>query len=157
MLGNRLLIIIALAWILLIYSMNSKPVEQLTTPNVSPAEEASIFPWLTDFTYVMDAPDYAKQFANKTTEKNYTFYNTSYDIAGTEVGALVVKVNVKSKPINEQETKIDFLVKAKHVYAKSDSFNIKKKKAEIRGYSILDSNVEKLSIYIPWAEILKNM
>lgn len=140
---------------LLIYNISPDSILRPTTPSIT--AEADLFPWLTEFTYQIDAPKDAKELANKTTEKDYTLYKVSYELLGTKVGAAVVKVYVKSKPTSEHETHIDFKIKAKHVYAKSDSFDIKKRRAEASGYSMLNSNTEKLSIHIPWAEILKNM
>ncbi len=119
--------------------------------------EAGLFPWLEEFTYETDAPNEAKELANKTVEKRYTLYNHHYELLDTKIGAVVVKLHVKSKPLNEHETKIDFTAKAKYVYAKNGSFDIKKEKAQVSGYSILNSKTGKLSMHIPWAELLKNM
>jgi len=155
LLGNRLVVLIALALTLLTYNIGLNSIER-STPNVTVAE-ANILPWLTEFTYEIDAPEYAKELSNKVTEKYYRLYNASYNVPTAEVGALLVQVHVMSKPLNEHETKIDFKAKAKHVYAKGDYIDVKKKRAEVSGYSILNSNTQKLFIHIPWAEILKNM
>ena len=129
---------------------------QSTAPNIT-LNEASTFSWLTEFTYETDAPVQVKELSNKTAEKYYRLYYVHYEVAGTKIGAGLVIIYVKSKPINDQETKIDFNARAKYVYAKSDSFDIKKKKADMNGHSVLNSKTDKLSIRIPWAEIFKNM
>lgn len=140
---------------LLISNIAANPLQRFITSNVT--AEAALFPSLEEFTYEMDAPDDVKELTNKTTEKQYTLYKPSYELLNTKVGAAVVKLFLKSKPISEEETRITFTVKAKHVYAKNDHFNIKKERAKVDGYSILNSKTEKLSIHIPWAELFKNM
>lgn len=156
LLASRLLIVIPLATMLLIYNIAPNALTESMSAKVTFAE-ANLFQWFTEFTYEVDAPDYAKELASKTTEKHYKLYKVSYEISGTKVSAVLVKVHVKSKPINDEETKIDFTAKAKHVYAKNDHFNIKKERAQVSGYSVLNSKTEKLSIHVPWAEILKNI
>ncbi len=151
--SGRLLIVIVVVSMLLIYHIAPNSLSH--SPKV--AVQADLFPWLTDFTYQIDAPKDAKQLANKTAEKYYTLYRINYELLGTKVGAVIVKIHLKSKPMNGQETQIDFTVKAKHVYAKNERFNMKKEKAEVNGSSTLNSKTDKLSILIPWAEIFKNM
>jgi len=154
--GNRFVIVIILALLLSIYNTAPNSPIQSITPRFIEAE-ANLFPWFSEFVYEIDAPDYVKELADKTSEKHYRLYKAYYEVAGTKIGALLVKLHVTSKQINEHEIKIDFNVKAKHAYAKNDHFDIKKKSAEVSGYSILNLETEKLSIHVPWAEILKNM
>ena len=64
---------------------------------------------------------------------------------------------MNSQPINDDETRLDFNAKGKYVYAKNDSFNIQKKKAEINDYAILKEKTDKIEIDVHWSELFKNL
>ncbi|MEM2759496.1 MAG: hypothetical protein QXU32_04800 [Nitrososphaerales archaeon] len=132
-------------------------VQVVSDPAQTKQSAANPFPWITEFTYEMHAPEEVKELSNKTADKYYRLTNVHYEVLGTKVGAGLVVLHLKSKPTSDHETEIDFNVKAKHVYAENDTFNVKKKRAEVNGYSVLDSRTEKLAVRIPWSELLKNV
>lgn len=116
---------------------------------------AGPFDWVSEFVYEMDAPDFMEVFEGKEMEKTYRLRNISYEAAGTEVGAVIVIIHVKSQPVNWDETKLDFTAKARYVYAENENFDVEKERAEVKGYAILKE--DKMILHVPWSEIFKNM
>jgi hypothetical protein len=116
---------------------------------------ADPFDWISEFVYEMDAPDFMEEFEGKEIEKKYRLRNVGYEVSGTEVGAVIVIIHVKSQPVNEGETKLDFTAKARYVYAENATFDVKKERAEVKGYAILKE--DKMILHVPWSEIFKNM
>lgn len=109
-----------------------------------------------EFTYTVDAPSYVKELAKKKTEKDYEFSNVNENISGIKVKASHVKLHVKTQPL-ESGTKIIFDASAENLEVEGLGHKAKKDSAEVSGYGILNEEMTKLTVHIPWAEIMKNM
>lgn len=147
-------LITSLIAIVTIYAASGFPAEFIANLGLAYEQESS--GRLDEFVYTIDPPAYVKQLGSKEIEKDYEFSDVDEGLSGIKIKASHVKLHVKTKPL-QSGTKIVFDAQAEEVEINGLGYKAKKDSAQVSGYAILNEEMTKLTMHIPWGEIIKNL
>lgn len=147
-------LITVLIAIVTVYAASGFPTEFLSGLGLAYQQDSS--GRFDEFVYTINPPAYVKELANKEVEKDYEFGDVNEQFSGIKIKASYVRLHVKTELL-QSGTKIIFDALAENLEIKSAAYSAKKDSAEISGYGILNAETNKLTVHIPWAEIIKNL